>query len=172
MFRSGTIGLIKLPDRTFTTIDDADIPLAKGRRWIRNATGHVYTQERTSRTCGPRKTTVVFLHRLIAGTPKGMATDHIDGDPLNNRRANLRIVTNAQNGTHKRKRKPGKSPYKGVHRYYNRWQARIGVGYERIHVGSFATAEEAARAYDEAARRYHGEFAALNFPPSSERDAR
>lgn len=96
--------------------------------------------------------------------------DHRNGDRLDNRRGNLRIATHGQNMVNRRG--GGASIYLGVTRNRMNWQARIvplGTGREkansqRICLGTFADEAEAARAYDRAAREYHGEFARLNFP--------
>lgn len=109
----------------------------------------------------------VYLHRLITGADSSKVVDHIDGDPMNNRRSNLRVTTQLGNGTNRRNlNKNNRSGYRGV--YYSttkrRWIAQIKVNYRPIKVGQFQTAEEAARAYDKAAKEFHGSFATLNFP--------
>jgi hypothetical protein len=112
-----------------------------------------------------------FLHREILDAPKGTLVDHKNGDPLDNRRANLRLATAAQNRHNRRKIKTKTaSIYIGV--YFNKqiekWGARIGYQGKRIYLGSFKTEIDAGRAYDEAAKKYHGEFARLNFPESAD----
>lgn len=102
----------------------------------------------------------VYFHRLIMNAPKGMFVDHINGDILDNRRANLRVCTKQQNTYNQVKR--GKSPYKGVYRRYNRWTARLGHEGKMYVLGNYSTPEEAALAYNAAAIKYFGEFAKLN----------
>ena len=112
------------------------------------------------------------MHRFIMATPKDLETDHINGDGLDNRRANLRNATHTQNGANRHKRSTGtSSQYKGVSYRPARWEANINWQREHRYLGSFASEEEAARAYDEAAREVHGEFACLNFPEDSESNA-
>jgi len=93
--------------------------------------------------------------------------DHINGDGLDNRRDNLRICTRTENVRCQRKRtKPTSSRFKGVtwHKNHRYWQAAIRKNGERTYLGWFKGEEEAARAYDKAAKRLHGDFASLNFP--------
>lgn len=92
--------------------------------------------------------------------PAGLL-DHINGVRTDNRIANLRECTAAENGRNQ-PRRPG-SPFKGIRRFGHRWHARITVDGREIHLGTYATAEQAAQAYDAAAPAFHGEYARLNF---------
>lgn len=100
-----------------------------------------------------------LLHRLLLDLPEGVETDHVNRNPADNRRSNLRVATRSQNLANRRP--PARTRnYTGVCPNYNRWQARVGD----IYVGVFATEEEAAKARDRAAQQIYGEFAVLNFP--------
>jgi hypothetical protein len=109
---------------------------------------------------------IVQLHRLIMDAPKGLLVDHINGDSLDNRRSNLRLATHSQNQWNKRKMENTTSRFVGVSFRENRgkWAAYIGVAGKRIFLGYFDSEIEAAKTYDEAAKKYRGEFARLNFP--------
>ena len=116
----------------------------------------------------PKQTTIP-MHRLIMATPKGMHTDHVNGEnTLDNRKQNLRVCTNEQNCRNRGKNKNNTHGYKGVtydaRRAYSPWTARIGYKMKRIYIGNYATAEEAAIAYDKKVIELSGEFATLNFP--------
>jgi hypothetical protein len=98
--------------------------------------------------------------------PAGFVIDHIDRNTLNNTRANLRLATTAQNNMNKSSR-GGSSKYKGiVYRARKKlWLARITVNGKCKYIKSCKSEIDAAKAYDEAAQKYFGEFAYLNFPP-------
>lgn len=102
------------------------------------------------------------MHREIVGTPEGMDTDHINGDKLDNRRSNLRICTHAQNGANRGPQKNGSSGYKGVSYHCKKWRVQICINGKTKRLGGFNSLLDAAKAYDKAARKYHGEFARTN----------
>lgn len=93
--------------------------------------------------------------------------DHKDLDGSNNEWDNLREANHAQNGWNKKQRRGSNRLYKGVVFTGQNFSASIIVNGQRINLGSHATAEDAAKAYDTAAARYHGEFARLNFEVAS-----
>jgi AP2 domain len=111
---------------------------------------------------GGGKSRTITMHALIMGRPY---IDHIDSNGLNNKRSNLRPATPAQNGANARKN-PGKtSRYKGVFwdRWRSCWSAKIMVNRQTLSLGRYAHEEDAALAYDIAAREEFGEFALTNF---------
>jgi hypothetical protein len=113
----------------------------------------------------------VMFHRVVLGLTKGerQNVDHINGSGLDNRRENLRLCDQSQNIANSRKKKPtAKSPYKGVVKCATGWRAdgtKNGVVYR---LGVYDTAKDAAHAYDNWARAFHGEFSHLNFPDHHE----
>jgi hypothetical protein len=109
----------------------------------------------------------VLMHRYILDAPKGTQVDHINGNKLDNRKENLRIANASTNKANDGLRSTNTSGHKGVtkasgSRKRKPWVAQIKVNYEHIHLGYYATTEEAAKAYNEAALKYFGEFAKLN----------
>lgn len=101
------------------------------------------------------------LHRIIVGTK--MQVDHQDGDHFNNRRKNLRPATQMENSRNMRSRE-GTSKFKGVSwdKINNRWKAQISVNWKTLNLGRYLKEDEAALAYDEAAKKLFGKFARLN----------
>jgi len=114
----------------------------------------------------------ISMHREIMKTPEGMVVDHIDGNGLNNLEANMRNCTKAQNSYNSRPR-GGHSEYVGVtyHKSRDKYQAALGFNGEKMYLGEFDSAVEAARARDRVARELQGEFAYLNFPEQFETPA-
>jgi hypothetical protein len=139
-------------------IDDEDAERVLGRNWaylsVQNGPGPGYAISSSG-----------LMHRLILNAPRGVEVDHVNGDGLDNRRENLRLATHAQNASNSRLHRDNVTGYKGVRHKRNRWQARITVNQKEIYLGSFIALEDAARAYDAAAREHFGEFATPNFPP-------
>jgi hypothetical protein len=115
---------------------------------------------------------IVFMHRQIMSAPsfglaqggQGKVIDHRNREGLDNRKSNLRIATRSQNNCN-RKQKKGTSKYRGVcwNEKHKKWRAYISFNGIYKSLGYFENEEEAGRAYDEAAKIYHGEFATLNF---------
>ena len=168
-----------------TIIDDEDYEKVMERKWyvMESGSGKHYAMGSGRR---------VSVHRLVMDAPKDLHIDHINGDPLDNRKENLRLCTIAQNAQNRPLRKDSASGYKGVYEvkkpqrrkyikksgevtYYEnmpkkRFYAYIGNPEattktpRNIKLGYFHTAEEAAECYDRKAIEMYGEFAQVNFP--------
>ena len=142
-------------------VDDDDYEKICSHRWYalerRGGTVAMRTQH------APRKT--IYMARQIVNAPAGMYVDHANHDTLDNRRANLRICTNAQNISNGTPQRGRSSRYKGVSfsKSAHKWHAYIRCSpASREHLGYFENEDNAARAYNIAATRLFGEFAWLN----------
>jgi hypothetical protein len=135
-------------------IDDCDLPYLSQWKWHINCNGYAYRQFRDE----TGKCTQTFMHRIIAETPEGFFTDHINKNKLDNRRENLRVVTKSQNAINSKQRKSA-SGKTGIRLYKDgRITARLTIDRKEIHLGSFATLEDAVIARKSAANKYHGEY--------------
>jgi len=112
-----------------------------------------------------KKPITLRMHQIILGIRgKEIIGDHINGKSLDNRRSNIRKATYRGNAMNVGIRSNNKTGYKGVSFVQNRFRANIAADGKQIFIGGFETAEEAALAYDAAAKILHGEFAWYNFP--------
>lgn len=136
-------------------ISAEDVPLTSGYAWSLHSSGYAQARGHDGSN--------LLLHRLLLGFPDA-DIDHISGDKLDNRRSNLRVVNRSQNNMNLPRRSANESGYKGVYRNRDRWAASIQAYGQRIHLGTFDTPEEAAKAYDSKALELHGNFARINFP--------
>lgn len=97
----------------------------------------------------------VPMHRYLFDFPKGMLVDHINGDGLDNRRENIRLVSPSQNCMNCRK------PDKGIDMKDGRYRVRIQYNKKSVYLGAFKSIEEAREAYRQAAIKFHGEYTNL-----------
>ena len=138
-------------------VDDHWFPILSRFHWHKSVKGYA------QRSFIPG--TSIMMHQVIAMTPSGMQTDHINGDKLDNREENLRVCTNTENARSRTRSALPKSGFIGVVNKPNgKFEAKIMADYKAKYLGVFSSAEDAARAYDKAARELHGEFAKQNFP--------
>jgi hypothetical protein len=155
---------IPLSQGKFALVDDSDYEWLNQWKWsVNGAKARPYAMRKD--WSFPKGKTVL-MHRLIANPPKGFVVDHIDGNTLNNCRSNLRVCSYSQNLANSIvNRLANKSGYKGVcwKKKEKKYSAQITVNYKAIHLGYFKNPVEAAKAYDNAARKYFGEFAKTNF---------
>lgn len=156
---------IPLTQGQVALVDDCDYALVSCFKWCAWKSKHhktFYAVTNVLLANGKRST--MFMHRFLLNAPPHLESDHIDGNGLNNQRGNLRFCTSAQNNFNMRTQRKRSSPYKGVSPNGVGWLARIGCGGKRFCLGTYKTPEEAAHAYDKAARELYGDFALPNFP--------
>ena len=155
---------IPLTQGQVTLVDDEDYEWLSQWKWC--AAWDVRTRSfracRTEILDGKRHPRT--MHGLIMKTHPGQEVDHVNHNTLDNRRENLRLCDHCQNQANQRKHADSKSPYKGIcwHARHKKWMATIHVRGVHTHLGYFKTPEEAARAYDAAAKERWGEFACIN----------
>lgn len=166
---------IPLTQGKVTQVDD-DFEFLNQYNWYASkaqskASFQYYALRKSARLNGIQLT--IQLHRVIMETKLGRhllrteEIDHIDHDGLNNTCNNLRIVSHTQNNRNRRKQgNKASSEYKGIswHKNESKWIAHIGKDGKLHHIGYFISEEDAARAYDAAAKKLFGPYANLNFP--------
>ncbi len=152
-------------------VDDEDYELVADRTWCPAPRDDRIYSINYKRARGQRRT-CTLMHRLILDAPRGVRVDHVNGNGLDNRRGNLRFATPGQNTTNARTLR-GLSFFKGVswREERRRWRAYIEHEGRCHHLGYFEREEDAGHAYDEAARKHFGTYAALNFPRPGEQSA-
>jgi hypothetical protein len=159
---------IQLTKGFVTIVDDEDADLAQFKwRSDMSITGRAYAVR--TEICGDKRTHVP-IHRVIlerklgSSIAEGFITDHVDRNPLNNCRANLRLATHDSNMQNSCMSRRNTSGFKGVswHSTNERWQAVISKDKRKRHLGYFDNPLVAARVYDAAAIELHGEFASTN----------
>lgn len=144
-------------------VDDDIYEQIQGKHWrlIKVSNGAVYVGWKSHKA---GKDLTVYLHRLVVGNPKGMV-DHINGDPFDDRRENLRIVTNSQNQMNS-KGKAHSSIYKNV--YWNKqlekWKVQFTVDGQSFFIGYFEEERIAGEVAELNRPIFHGEYARSDFP--------
>lgn len=151
---------VPLTQGQIATVDASDADAVNQFKWSAVRRPGTYYARRTVN--GKHE----YLHQFLMKPSEGLVVDHIDGDGLNNSRANLRVCSQAENMRNSRLRAHNKSGYRGVcwDVSRNRWRAYINSERRSHYLGMFSCPIEAAIARDVAALELHGEYAALNFP--------
>ena len=139
--------------------DKCDLPFFQDKTCTVDERGYVTTNRKKD-----------LVSHLLLNVGNEVVVDHVNGNPFDNRRCNLRIASNVQNHWNYRLSDRNTTGYKGIYKdkHADKFHARICEHGRRHYLGAYATAEEAAQAYDEAARKFFGEFATLNFPEKNE----
>ena len=150
---------IPLTQGKYALVSDEDFGWLTQWKWCFGAKGYAY------RGVGTQANPRIYMHKSILDAPRDKQVDHINHNTLDNRRSNLRVCTNSQNQFNRRLSINTKTGYKGVsiaNKRNDRWWAYINVQGKRHYLGIFRDKKEAAHAYNQAALKYHGEFAVLN----------
>lgn len=155
----GNVAFVPLTQGHEAIIDATDVHLVNGFNWLASKEGRTFYARRTQGG-GNFPSLTIRLHRAILGASDGQEVDHINGNGLDNRRSNLRIVTHAENMLNARPRADNTSGFKGVsfHRATGKWQSGIRINGKRRGLGLFATPEDAHAAYCAASEALHGQF--------------
>lgn len=160
----------------FTYVDRADFERVNQFKWriSSRTTKSGKTRNYVLRTAcvgndanGKRLYKCIYLHRFLLDAPDHLVVDHRNGNPLDNTRSNLRLATPSQNAANSQpmnRSKYGRGVMKVSHNAPRPFRATIRVNGVSLHLGYFATAHEAAAAYDRAAVMHYREFAVLNQP--------
>jgi len=157
---------IPLTQGKYAIVDPEDYERLNKYKWHVQRGANTYYACRNSRI--GKKRVSIKMHRQILNPPDHLLVDHINRNGLDNRKANLRPATRSQNSMNKPfiKTKPSSSKYRGVSwsKSQKKWNVQIGLNGQHKFIGYFHDQIKAAKAYDKAARKYHKEFAVLNFP--------
>lgn len=162
---------IRISKGLVAMVDDDDYAALSQHNWCARVVPRwpTYAAAHWGRSPIPgKKWRKAYMHQVIMGTVgmgRMVCIDHIDGNGLNNQRANLRICTPADNNANSHRKKT--SGYKGVFHVTDRplakpYRVDVTRNGKNHRIGYFAIAEEGAAAYDEAAKRIHGEYALTN----------
>lgn len=152
---------ISLGNELFALVDNEDYPKLSGYKW------HLHSKACASRCVWDGKRVgVVLMHRQIMGDPTALV-DHIDRNPLNNQKRNLRVCDAKGNARNRGPSRNSKSGYKGVHwaKHCKRWIAQIEIDGKNRYLGAVKDKLGAVLLYDMAAAKYFGEFAYFNTIP-------
>jgi len=165
--------LIPLTQGQNAIVDAGDFDWLNHWNWCAQWNSHTNSFYARRKHCVAGKWEHLAMHAVILGCSEGQEGDHKNHDTLDNRRTNLRKCTEQQNGYNCRKHRRNTSGFKGVFwdEGERKWRAAIRHNNKLIHLGRFFSKEAAARCYDEAATRLHGEFAYLNLSASPARNA-
>jgi hypothetical protein len=149
---------ILLTKGKFALVDDVDFDRLSKHKWfVHSRRGKFYAARGRNPT--------ISMHVEIFGN----TCDHKNRNSLDNRRNNLRAATHQEQCCNRGVRKDNKSGFKGVcwHKQSEKWRTQVRIFGKMVYCKDFSSKKEAARAYDAAAQKFHGEFAVLNFPKNS-----
>jgi hypothetical protein len=150
----------------YALVDDSNYDSLIRYKWYLHRKGYVRRNRRSIN--GIKDTLPISMHGLVLGSKEGFVIDHINNNKLDNRKENLRFITNRQNIRRRGKQKNSKTGYKGVYVCKTkglkslRYNVYIRVNKKLLFVGYFKNKIKAAKAYNVASKKYHGEFGYQN----------
>ena len=148
---------------TYALVDAKDVEKVRGMNWhLQKGNSGIFYALAILKNGNTKRT--IRMHQLILPASKGFHVDHKDRNGLDNRHSNLRMATPSQNHANQRNQITRKrsSRYKGVTKSKQKWSVSLKVNGVRHYLGTFNTEEDAARAYNAAAKEFFGEFARVN----------
>lgn len=140
-------------------VDDCDYERVNQIKWHLHTGGYAGSKDWSS-----GKRVYVYMHRFITNAPRGTEVDHINGDRLDNRRANLRMASRKENARNAKGMPERRARYKGISFYDNAYHVRVMADGKQLNFGRYRSERAAAKVYDYAAIGLHGDFARINFP--------
>jgi len=148
---------IKITRGEYALVDDIDYEKIAAHKWFCKPMGN---NKYAAREVDKK---IIYMHRIILGAKAGQICDHINGNSLDNRRANLRFCTRGQNAKNRGVNKNNTTGIKGVTWYkrLKKWRAQIRVDYKLEHIGLFDNKNDAEIAYKQAAKKAFGEYARI-----------
>lgn len=158
----------KLGNGLFALVDDEDFEFLNQWKWhaFKRKYTHYVVRKDSGKGHNRDKVPVIWMHRVILGLQfdNPLMGDHKNMNGLDNQKINLRIATRSQNTINRPRVYTGSSKYKGISwcKSRKKWIAEIKTIDKRIYLGAFDIEEDAARTYDEACIKYHGEFCELH----------
>jgi len=164
-----SVRIIPLTQGQVTLVDASDYNWLNRWKWYAHYSPHgrTFYALRNIPEKGKGKQRTLRMARAILGAKPSEIVDHVNHNTLDNRRANLRIVTASQNQQNQRLLSAhNTSGFRGVswHQVTRKWGASIKINRKQMHLGLFTSPQEGAAAYDRAAREWHQGFTPLNFP--------
>lgn len=133
---------LKLSNGNFAIVDKDDFSKFVSHKWYQHNSGYAVRK--------PRGSSAIYMHRQVIECPKGFEIDHINRNPLDNRKENLRAVSHSENSQNRPKQRNNTSGYKGVFfdKRRNKWWSMKVKNKKRIYLGTFNSAQEASKAYE------------------------
>jgi len=156
---------IQLTQGKVAIVDDEDFEYLNQWKWHCKINGNNFYAVRSIKYTNGKYDKKIVMHRFLLNVSNSrLHVDHVNNDSLDNRKINLRICTHDENLRNRKINLNNTSGYKGVywHKIGKKWTSVIGINKKIIYLGLFINPIDAARAYNAAALKYHGEFANLN----------